>query len=376
MRVLVVDTALGLCTAGVFEVGGAGARALGLRSEPMAKGHSERLAGFARDAMAEAGLGFGAIDRIGVTVGPGSFTGLRVGLAFAQGLGAALDRPVVGVSALDALAASAGAAPAVAALIDARRGQVYARFWTGGEPEGPAEALTLDAAAARIAAMEPGDVLVGSGAALFAGAAVGATILALEGPTPEVLARLAATADPGLAPPRPLYLRPPDAVPPSRLPGQPRAGRAAGPDTAGGDRSATAARLAGLHAAAFPTPWSAGAFQSLLDQPGVFAVERRDGFILIRAVAGEAEILTLAVRPAARRRGLGGRLVGEGAVEAAARGATRLFLEVAADNAAARALYAQAGFAEAGRRPGYYAGPDGARRDALLLALNLTAPLP
>ena len=69
MRVLVVDTALGLCTAGVFEVQGADVRRLGLRSEQMAKGHSERLAGFARDAMAEAGLGFDAIDRIGVTVG-------------------------------------------------------------------------------------------------------------------------------------------------------------------------------------------------------------------------------------------------------------------------------------------------------------------
>jgi tRNA threonylcarbamoyladenosine biosynthesis protein TsaB len=123
MRVLVVDTALGLCTAGLFEVEGADVRRLGLRSEPMAKGHSERLAGFARDTMAEAGLDFGAIDRIGVTAGPGSFTGLRVGLAFAQGLGAALDRPVVGVSSLDALAAS-GEGEAVAALIDARRGQV------------------------------------------------------------------------------------------------------------------------------------------------------------------------------------------------------------------------------------------------------------
>jgi tRNA threonylcarbamoyladenosine biosynthesis protein TsaB len=224
MRVLVVDTALGLCTAGLFEVEGADVRRLGLRSEPMAKGHSERLAGFARDTMAEAGLDFGAIDRIGVTAGPGSFTGLRVGLAFAQGLGAALDRPVVGVSSLDALAAS-GEGEAVAALIDARRGQVYARFWRDGAPRGAAEALSLEAASARIAELPPGAVLIGSGAALFADAFPGLVQVPLAGPAPEALARLAAAADPAAAPPRPLYLRAPDAAPPTRLPGQARPAR-------------------------------------------------------------------------------------------------------------------------------------------------------
>lgn len=140
--------------------------------------------------------------------------------------------------------------------------------------------------------------------------------------------------------------------------------------------TATAARLAALHATAFPAPWDAGAFQALLDQTGVFVVEEPAGFILLRAVADEAEILTLAVRPAERRQGLGARLVRDGGTSAAARGATKLFLEVAEDNAAALALYARAGFVEAGRRPGYYARPGGGRRDALLLALNLTATLP
>src|SRR5690606_32388544 len=101
-----------------------------------------------------------------------------------------------------------------------------------------------------------------------------------------------------------------------------------------------------------------------------------DGFILMRVAADEAEILTLAVRPAARRAGLGGRLVGEGVLTATARGAGRVFLEVAEDNAAARALYARTGFAEAGRRRGYYARADGGRRDALLLVLNLVPALP
>lgn len=140
--------------------------------------------------------------------------------------------------------------------------------------------------------------------------------------------------------------------------------------------AATAARLAGLHAGAFAAPWDAAAFEALLGQAGVFAIEAPEGFILIRSVADEAEILTLAVDPAARRRGVGARLVREGAAEAAARGATRLFLEVADDNPAALALYARAGFTEAGRRRGYYARPEGGRQDALILALNLPATLP
>lgn len=225
MKVLVIDTALGLCSAGVFEVGGETARALGLRSEAMTKGHSERLAGLARDAVAGAG-GFGVIDRIAVTVGPGSFTGLRVGLAFAQGLGAALHRPVVGISTLDALAASVEA-KTVAALIDARRGQVYARFWRDGVAEGPPEALSLEQATARVTTLGPGATLVGTGASLLTEAAPDGVIADRPGAAPEAVARLAAGLDPEAAPPAPLYLRAPDATPPTRLPGQPRAGAAA-----------------------------------------------------------------------------------------------------------------------------------------------------
>lgn len=228
MRVLVIDTALGLCSAGVIEVQGDSARVLGLRSEVMMRGHSERLAGLARDAVAEtatgAGGGFGAIDRIGVTVGPGSFTGLRVGLAFAQGLGAALDRPVVGVSTLDALTVSIPAAPAVMALIDARRGQVYGRLWRDGAALLPPTAWTLDEARALVEReSRDGDIhLVGSGLGLVAEAGERVRLHPLDGPDAIALARLAAAADPASAPPRPLYLRAPDATPPTRLPGQAR----------------------------------------------------------------------------------------------------------------------------------------------------------
>jgi len=131
----------------------------------------------------------------------------------------------------------------------------------------------------------------------------------------------------------------------------------------------TAARLAEIHAAAFPAPWDAAAFEALLAQTGVFVLEAPDGFILLRAVADEAEILTLAVAPLVRRNGVGRALVEAAAATAAARGAESLFLEVSADNAAALALYAAAGFEPAGLRKGYYA--DGA--DALVLRRTLNS---
>ena len=136
MKLMVVDTALGLCTAGVFEVDSAGVRRLGLRSEPMVKGHSERIAGFARDAAVEAGVAFADLDRVGVTVGPGSFTGLRIGLATAKGLAFALDRPLWLASSLAALAWDAAAgSPTVddevllVPALDARRAELYVGFY-------------------------------------------------------------------------------------------------------------------------------------------------------------------------------------------------------------------------------------------------------
>ena len=132
------------------------------------------------------------------------------------------------------------------------------------------------------------------------------------------------------------------------------------------------ALLAGIHAEAFDAPWSASEFADLTAQSGVRALcGAADGFVLLRIVADEAEILTLAVRPSARRAGLGRALVEAAALEAARSGARSLFLEVAQDNAAAAALYRGAGFVEAGRRPGYYRRGDAPPADALILVRNL-----
>lgn len=131
--------------------------------------------------------------------------------------------------------------------------------------------------------------------------------------------------------------------------------------------------IAALHAACFstPRPWSAAEFAALGNDPLCFNLIESQGFLIGRAVAGEAEILTLAVAPAMRRLGIGNRLVQGFLVEARKRDATSAFLEVSAQNQAAIALYLQAGFSEVGRRKAYYNQPQGAPLDALILAQTL-----
>ena len=135
----------------------------------------------------------------------------------------------------------------------------------------------------------------------------------------------------------------------------------------------TPAKMAALHARSFttPRPWSEAEIDALLASPLVFALTRPGAFLLGRVVAGEAELLTIAVHPDQRRAGLGGALVDAFVTEARARGGESAFLEVAASNTAARALYANCGFAPAGRRRGYYHRPDGTSEDALVLVRSL-----
>ena len=133
-------------------------------------------------------------------------------------------------------------------------------------------------------------------------------------------------------------------------------------------------QLAALHAQCFtrPPPWPASAFVALRDSPGVHLLTRGQAFLLWRITLDEAEILTLAVAPDARRQGLGAALVADFLRQAQALGATRALLEVAADNAPARALYDGAGFAQAGIRRGYYAPTQGQGAiDALTLCKAL-----
>ena len=206
MIVLGLDTCLAACSVAVID----GERVLAHASQAMTRGHQESLAPMAKAVMAEAGVAFAQLDRIGATVGPGSFTGLRVGVAFAKGLASALAIPAVGVGTLKALAAEASGL--VAAIIDARRDQVYLQLFDAGEALMAPDVLPIGAATARLAELAMGQpmTLVGSGAPLLADAAPGARILTPEGCDARWVARLAAGRSP--TPIRPLYLRPPDAT--------------------------------------------------------------------------------------------------------------------------------------------------------------------
>jgi [ribosomal protein S18]-alanine N-acetyltransferase len=159
------------------------------------------------------------------------------------------------------------------------------------------------------------------------------------------------------------------------------AGRAAGPATVAirptGPFDLTL--LAELHAACFVEHWDAPALASLLAMPGALAFlasgpigheEEPLGFVLLRAIAGEAEIISIGVRPEARRRGVGRRLLAAALAAAAAGGAERLFLEVAADNYQALGLYLSHDFTEVGRRPNYYQ-----RNGGGIMALVLSKPI-
>jgi tRNA threonylcarbamoyladenosine biosynthesis protein TsaB len=203
--VLGLDTCLSSCSVAVLD----GERVVASAREVMARGHQERLATMARQVMAQAGLAFDRLERIAVTVGPGSFTGLRVGIAFAKGLALALDLPAVGVGTLEALAVEAEGL--VFPVIDARRGQLYLQAFEDGHALMAPDATAAEVAAARIAELSQGRpfTLVGSGAALLAGFAPSAAVVPAEGADARHVARLAAAREP--APLRPLYLRAPDA---------------------------------------------------------------------------------------------------------------------------------------------------------------------
>jgi len=202
MIVLGLDTCLNACSVAVTD----GARVLARASEVMARGHQERLAPMAEWVMADAGLPFSRLDRVAVTVGPGSFTGLRVGIAFAKGLASALGVRAVGVGTLQALAVQGDGL--VCAAIDARRDQVYLQAFEDGHPLMAPDVLPIGTATARVVEIAHGRALtlIGSGGPLLG---LPGILIPAEGADPVRVARLGAEAQP--SPLRPLYLRAPDA---------------------------------------------------------------------------------------------------------------------------------------------------------------------
>jgi tRNA threonylcarbamoyladenosine biosynthesis protein TsaB len=218
MRVLAIDTALEACSAAVLDTDEGGIVAS--ESIPMVRGHAEALMPLVAKVMSEARLEFLELDRIAVTVGPGSFTGLRVGVAAARGIAVAAGKPAIGLTTLAAYAAPYIAADDVNPLltaIDARNDQVYMQlFGPGGRTLiQPRIASLRDAI--RAAATGPAR-LVGSGAAMIAAAwpaneRLPAVIDPARAPIIDWVAHLGAAAPPAAALPKPLYLRAPDAQP-------------------------------------------------------------------------------------------------------------------------------------------------------------------
>ena len=217
MLVLAIDTALGACAAALLDTDAN--RLIVQETLPMARGHAEALMPLLERLMKAGNLRFAALDRIAVTTGPGSFTGLRVGLSAARGLALAANKPVVGVTTLSAFAAplvSENTAPPVLSAIDARHDHVYFQMvsGSGGTLVRPRIAPIAEVlAAARFGAPR----IVGNAAKILADRWPAHTppveILQQSAPDIAWVAWLGAAVSPNTAPARPYYLRAPDAKP-------------------------------------------------------------------------------------------------------------------------------------------------------------------
>ena len=218
MRILAIDTSCGAASVAVVESGRV--EPLAVFSRPMERGHAEALAPMVEDAAGSMEGGLASLGRIAVTTGPGSFTGIRVGVALARGMGMALGLPVVGVSTLMAFAAQLLAAPrqgVIAAAVDARHGSVYFQlFEPSGRPLGPPRCDALRECVRQIG--EGPALLAGNAAGLVAAEAHRAGLpydleLATDAPDIIAVARMGLVLDPAANPARPLYVKPPDARP-------------------------------------------------------------------------------------------------------------------------------------------------------------------
>ena len=215
MRVLAIDTALGACAAAVLD--SERGAILSSESDAMVRGHAEALMPLIARVMDAGRCEFADLDRIAVTVGPGSFTGLRVGISAARGIALAVGKPSIGLSTLSALAAphvAARSGEAIIAALDARNEQVYFQVFA---PDGTTIAAPrLDRVRAAVRAVPVGPtVITGSAAELVA------THWPSGSPSPRLetraapdigwVARLGAAAIDEGTPPKPMYLRRPDA---------------------------------------------------------------------------------------------------------------------------------------------------------------------
>jgi tRNA threonylcarbamoyladenosine biosynthesis protein TsaB len=218
MLILALDTALDACAAAVLDT--RASKLIAAESQAMKRGHAEALMPLIGRVMKESGLPFAALDRIAVTTGPGSFTGLRVGLSAARGIGLAASKPVVGLTTLSAYAApvvsESGENPIISA-IDARHDQIYFQVVSSNGSSLVRPKIAPITEAFEAARFGPPH-LVGNAAQILADrwpsdAPPPFKVEALAAPDIIWVAWLGAAVDPATAPPKPFYLRAPDAKP-------------------------------------------------------------------------------------------------------------------------------------------------------------------
>ncbi len=328
---LVIDTCFNACSAALYD--DVAARVVASGFEAMERGHAEALGSMVQRMFVDAGLKPDQLSRIVVTYGPGTFTGLRIGLSFAKGIALALDIPLIGIDSLTATAAPhfGSADRLVAAHQAGGTGLFYWAVFENGEVSMPALGSSEDITAA-----------VGQNGILLKNSNLDAKDFA-------AFAAALPTSDKTV---EPLYLRPPDARPSVSAEAATARVRLSTFDDL--------AIMADVHASSFEKGWTAADLMSTLAVPGAGAlvVELAGtiyGFVQFQWVAGEAEINTICVLPNYRRQHFGQDLM-EGLIQhLQAMGTTKLFLEVAENNEAARGLYERFGFQSSGVRKAYYA---------------------
>ena len=344
---------------------------LAARQQFMERGHAEALPPMVACVMEKADIGYGQLSRIAVTTGPGTFTGIRIGLSFARGLGLARNLKVVGINTMKAVQVAVPKQYVDIKVIHQAGASGFFHFWNA-KTSTKIELLTPNKIVDRLP--PTAQILVGTGAAaikLFSGRDDLQLLPDFDIPLAQNFASYAATLPDPHHMPEPVYLREADAKP------QKEALRALAdlnihPAIPTNDLGI----LAKLHAACFDRGWEESEFASLLQSPGYAALlahsaEGPIGFLLYRAVANEAEIITLGVDPALRRRGAGKALLHQAVSQLKSFNIKTVFLDVATSNVEAKALYLKAGFVEVGKRKAYYARATTPAEDALILRLNL-----